>query len=59
MSSGIRRYEWLTHRGCTDKRRFTTRRIAKNAARRFGQSVYKCDLCYGFHLKTRKRQTNP
>ena len=47
---------WFEHRSCRSKRRYSTRRDARSAARQFGRHVrerlhaYACDFCAGWHV---------
>jgi hypothetical protein len=49
------------YRACTRKRRFNTKRIAKEEAKRLSRaryghpvSVYQCEYCSGWHLSQRQ-----
>lgn len=43
----------MAHNGCVNKKRFHTRRSAKQRAKDLGYSYYQCAFCGGYHL------TNP
>lgn len=37
-------------RGCVSKRRFASRKAAKQAARKLGYRIYRCPFCGKWHL---------
>ena len=51
------RESYRRHRGCSRKIRHSSKRRAKELARKWGQRVYKCPYCDGWHLASRGKKS--